>query len=339
MAAELARGVPGRARLAGAGATAAKILGMTAPAATTRDVRQQGNLQVLAWPALDGHDAEIMVTTRPGGASAGPYASLNLSLSVGDEPGAVLENRRRVAAALGADLGDFVFARQVHGARAQIVSAADRGRGARGRGDAIPDADALVTGDPGTVLAILVGDCVPVVLLDPAARVLACVHAGWRGTVGRVTAAALAEMATLGARPQDVLAGIGPAIAPDRYQVGEEVAEQVSQAFDGDTASLLRPDGSGRWLLDLWEANRRSLIEAGVPEHQIHLAAVPTGPATSPADPGASPADAVTSPDGLFFSDRTARPCGRFALVARLAPPGIAPSGGKDRPRQHEEGA
>src|SRR5450631_3540253 len=231
MAAELARGVPGRARLAGAGATAAKILGMTAPAATTRDVRQQGNLQVLAWPALDGHDAEIMVTTRPGGASAGPYASLNLSLSVGDEPGAVLENRRRVAAALGADLGDFVFARQVHGARAQIVSAADRGRGARGRGDAIPDADALVTGDPGTVLAILVGDCVPVVLLDPAARVLACVHAGWRGTVGRVTAAALAEMATLGARPQNVLAGIGPAIAADRYQVGQEVAEQVSRAF------------------------------------------------------------------------------------------------------------
>jgi YfiH family protein len=305
---------------------------MTAPAATICEVRMQGNLQVLAWPALDGLDAEILVTTRPGGVSAGPYASLNLSLSVADEPGAVLENRRLVAAALGTDPADFVFARQVHGARAQIVSAADRGRGARGHGDAIPDADALVTGDPGTVLAILVGDCVPVVLLDPAARVLACVHAGWRGTVGRVTAAALAAMATLGARPQNVLAGIGPAIAPARYQVGQEVADQVSRAFPGDPASLLRPDGSGRWLLDLWEANRRSLIEAGVPEHQIHLAAVPTGPATSPADPG-------TSPAGLFFSDRAARPCGRFALVARLAPPGIAPAGSKDRPRQPEEGA
>jgi polyphenol oxidase len=311
---------------------------MTAPAATTCEVRQQGNLQVLAWPALDGLDADIMVTSRPGGASAGPYASLNLSLSVGDEPGAVLENRRRLAVALGADLGDFVFARQVHGARAQIVSAADRGRGARSLDDAIPDADALVTGDPGTVLAILVGDCVPVVLLDPAARVLACVHAGWRGTVGRVAAAALAAMATLGARPQNVLAGIGPAIAPGRYQVGQEVAEQVSQAFAGDTVRLLRPDGSGRWLLDLWEANRRSLIEAGVPDHQIHLAAAPTGPATSPADPGASPADTATSPDGLFFSDRTARPCGRFALVARLAPSGIKPRGAKDS-RQPEEGA
>jgi len=272
MAAELARGVPGRARLAGAGATAAKILGMTAPAATTRDVRQQGNLQVLAWPALDGHDAEIMVTTRPGGASAGPYASLNLSLSVGDEPGAVLENRRRVAAALGADLGDFVFARQVHGARAQIVSAADRGRGARGCGDAIPDADALVTGDPGTVLAILVGDCVPVVLLDPAARVLACVHAGWRGTVAGVTGTALHAMQALGARPERIQAAIGPAVAADRYQVGPEVAAAAERFFGGNTGGIMHPaansSGPGRWLFDLPAANRRVIRESGVPDAQ-----------------------------------------------------------------------
>jgi YfiH family protein len=337
---------------------------MTAPAATTCEVRQQGDLEVLTWPRLDGLDAQVMVTTRQGGVSPGPYASLNLSLSVGDEPGAVLENRRRVAAALGVGLDDFVFARQVHGARAQVVSARDRGRGARSLGDAVPDTDALVTQDLGTVLAILVGDCVPVILLDPAARVLACVHAGWRGTVGRVTAAALAAMATLGARPQDVLAGIGPAIAPDRYQVGEEVAEQVSQAFDGDTASLLRPDGSGRWLLDLWEANRRSLIEAGVPDHQVQLAAVPTGPGASPADPGIRPASPDAgpagpaglgtgeaapdtapagsaapdgAPDGLFFSDRTARPCGRFALVARLTRSGPQHSGPQhSRLRQRE---
>jgi YfiH family protein len=286
---------------------------MTAPAATACELRQQGDLEVLAWPQLDGLDAEVVVTTTRGGVSSGPYTSLNLSFSVGDDAASVLANRRRVAAAVGADLADFVFARQVHGARAQVVGAGDRGAGALSLDGAIPDADALVTSDPGTVLAILVGDCVPVVLLDPVARVLACVHAGWRGTVSGATAAALAAMATLGAERRRVLAGLGPAIASDRYQVGDEVAEQVSRAFDGAPASLLRPDGPGKWLLDLWEANRRGLNEAGVPDHQIHVAAMPTGPAP-----------------GLFFSDRTARPCGRFALVARLTPADPSP---------HEEGA
>jgi YfiH family protein len=294
---------------------------MTAPPATTCELRQQGRLQVLTWPALDQPapaqparpratratpGVEVMVTTRNGGVSAGPYATLNLSFSVGDDPAAVLENRRRVATALGADLADFVFARQVHGGQAQVVSAAERGRGTLDVEDAIGPVDALVTRDPGTVLAILVGDCVPIVLYDPAAHVLAAVHAGWRGTVAGVSRAALAAMATLGSRPADVLAGIGPAIAPDRYQVGDDVRAAIVASLGDEAASVLRPDGTGRWLLDLWSANRKILTRAGVPDGQIHVAAVPTGPG----QPGAGA--------GLFFSDRTARPCGRFALVARL---------------------
>jgi hypothetical protein len=314
---------------------------MTAPPATTCELRQQGGLRVLTWPALDhparrsaadghpgaaeGHPstaegqpgaappaargAEVMVTTRQGGVSTGPYGTLNLSFSVGDDPGAVRENRQRVAAALGADLADFVFARQVHGGQAQVVSAADRGRGTLGVEDAIGQADALVTSDPGTVLAILVGDCVPIVLYDPVAHVLAGVHAGWRGTVAGVSRAALAAMATLGSRPADVLAGIGPAIAPDRYQVGDDVRAGIVAGLGDEAASVLRPDGTGRWLLDLWSANRKMLVRAGVPDSQIHVAAVPTGPAGEGGD---------TADSGLFFSDRTARPCGRFALVARL---------------------
>jgi YfiH family protein len=301
---------------------------MTAPPATTCELRDQGGLRVLAWPVLDqparrgpagdqpSRGAEVMVTTRHGGVSTGPYATLNLSFSVGDDPGAVLENRQRVAAALGADLDDFVFARQVHGGQAQVVSAADRGRGTRGIEDAIADVDALVTCDPGTVLAILVGDCVPIVLYDPVAHVLAAVHAGWRGTVAGVSQAALAAMATLGSRPADVLAGIGPAIAPDRYQVGEDVRAGIEAGLGGEAASVLRPDGTGRWLLDLWSANRKILARAGVRDSQIHVAAVPTGP-----DPGGA---GDTARDGLFFSDRTARPCGRFALVARLTGGGPA---------------
>jgi YfiH family protein len=272
---------------------------MTTQADTGYELRQRGDLRVLAWPVFDEFGVDVMVTSRHGGVSAGAYATLNLSFAVGDRLENVLENRRRAAAALGADLSDFVFGTQVHGAVARVVTRADRGRGAAAPGGTAGDADALITTDPGTVLAVLVADCVPIVLYDPRAHVLACVHAGWRGTVARVAEAAVGAMADLGARPEHVIAGIGPAIAPDRYQVGEEVAGAARDCF-GERASLvLRPDDAGRWLFDLWGANRLILTEAGV--QRIHLAAVPTG------------AD--------FFSDRAARPCGRFAAIARLREP------------------
>jgi polyphenol oxidase len=281
---------------------------MTAPApATAAGLQQRAGLPVLTWPAFGPLPADAIVTTRHGGVSAGGYATLNLSFAVGDEAANVRENRRRAAAAFGSDPGAFVFADQVHGATARIVSAADRGRGTADRADAIERADALVTADPGTVLAILVADCVPIVLYDPAAHVLACVHAGWRGTVAGVAPAALAAMATIGARPRDVIAGIGPSIAPGSYQVGGEVADAVRDAFGHEATALLRPDAAGgltspgRWLLDLPGANRYALRAAGVPDGQIHVAATPTGPGP-----------------GLFFSHRAERPCGRFALAARL---------------------
>jgi purine-nucleoside/S-methyl-5'-thioadenosine phosphorylase / adenosine deaminase len=273
-------------------------------AAITAELRKRADLDILAWPVFDDYPVDVMVTTRHGGASTdghGDFATLNLSFAVGDDPAHVLANRRRVAGACHAGLSDFVFARQVHGRATAIVSRADRGRGAERPDGALPDADALVTCDPGTVLAILVADCVPIVLYDPAAHVVACVHAGWRGTVARVTQAALAAMSALGSRPGDVIAGIGPAIAPDRYRVGEQVASAARQAFGAGTPGVLQEDGPGSWLFDLWEANRLALSQAGVAPERIHVAGFPTGP-----DPG------------LFFSHRARQPSGRFALVARL---------------------
>src|SRR6266404_3782957 len=213
------------------------------PAAPSR-LRAAGPLGLLIWPALEASGAVAAVTSRSGGVSSGPYATLNLSLSVGDDPAHVLENRRRLAAALGANPGDFVFARQVHGAGVRIVGPADRGSGAFTLVDAVPDTDALVTTSPDVVLAILTADCVPIVLHDPVAGVLACVHAGWRGTVSGVTAAALAAMQGLGTRPADVTAGIGPAIGADRYQVGPAVHEAVTRSFGPAAAEFIRPDPS-----------------------------------------------------------------------------------------------
>jgi len=299
------------------------------PVSPTR-IRAAGALGLLTWPALEGSGADVAVTARSGGVSSGPYATLNLSLTVGDDPVNVLENRRRVAAALDARLDDFVFARQVHGPGVRIVGAADRGRGVSSLDDAVPDADALVTRDPGVVLAILAADCVPVVLHDPVAGVLACVHAGWRGTVARVCAAAVAAMESLGSRRSDVIAGVGPAAAPSRYQVGADVYQAVTRVFGPAATAFIRPDSAPEhWLLDLWAANHFVLRDAGVPEAQIHVTGLPTGPIdlsapARPADP-VNPVGTVIATDstdlsrhGYFFSDRAARPCGRLALIARL---------------------
>jgi hypothetical protein len=178
--------------------------------------------------------------------------------------------------------------------------------------------------------------------------VLACVHAGWRGTVAGVTAAAVAAMRDLGARPSDLVAGLGPAIAGPRYQVGPDVHQAVTRSFGPAASAFIRPDPAtpDRWLLDLWAANRHALRESGVPAPQIPPTpgtTFPTGPtpqthtttfpadSTSPVHPSttanptstndpSSPADPVSPGD--FFSDRAARPCGRLALVARLRAPG-----------------
>ena len=277
----------------------------TSPSSTV--FRAAGDLRLLTWPALDASGAGAAVTARAGGVSSGPYESLNLSLSVGDDPGCVLENRHRLATAFGAAPGDFVFARQVHGAGVRVVTEADRGSGAFRLDDAVDDTDALVTTSPAVVLAILTADCVPIVLHDPVAGVLACVHAGWRGTVAGVTAATLAVMQGLGTRPSNVVAGIGPAVGADRYQVGPDVHQAVTRSFGPAAAQFIHPDPSapGRWRLNLRAANRHALRQAGVPGARIHATDIPTGPVP-----------------GHFFSDRAARPCGRLALAARLRPGG-----------------
>ncbi len=275
-----------------------------APAAPATTVRPQGELTVLAWPALDAFPVDVFVTTRAGGVSSGPYESLNLGLHVGDDPAAVIENRRRVAAAVGVGLDDLVFCRQTHGRVVVTAHGADRGRGARDEDTAIPGADALVTVEVDLPIVVLMADCVPVVLYDPVAHVVACVHAGWRGTVARVIDAAIGSMVARGAAPARIIAGVGPAIAGAAYQVGPEVQAAALDCFGGDGRGIVEPDltdpDGDRWRFDLWAANARILREAGVPAAQIHVTDQATG-ATSP-----------------FFSDRAQRPCGRFGLVACL---------------------
>jgi purine-nucleoside/S-methyl-5'-thioadenosine phosphorylase / adenosine deaminase len=277
-------------------------LGAVPDAPPPYEIGTAGSLPVLRWPALAATGVvDALVTTRWGGVSTGPYEGLNLGLHVGDDAHAVLVNRGLAAAAVGLRLDDLVFCKQSHGRSVAQVGTADRGRGGRSDHEAIADTDALVTTDSDVGLVVMVADCVPIVMVDPEARVLACVHAGWRGTTQRVTEAAVDHMVKLGAEPGRLLVGIGPAIPADRYQVGEDVLAAAREGFGAQADRLVRPDGTGRWQFDLWAANRVVLHEAGVPEGNVHLADVPTG-------------------TGDFFSDRAFRPCGRFAAIARLVP-------------------
>ncbi len=256
---------------------------------------------LLHWEEAASFGAHVAITTRHGGVSRPPYDTLNLGLHVGDRPEDVATNRDRAARAFGVDPATMVFARQVHGTVATLVGPVDRGRGSATEDDAVPATDILVTTAADVTLVILVADCVPIALVDPAARVLSVVHAGWRGTAAGAVPAAVLAMERRGARPERLRAFLGPAVAPDRYQVGSEVRDGVMRAVHPDALDpgVLRPDGPGHWLVDLVAANRQQLLRSGL--RAAHIV-----------DCG------VTTSDETLFSDRAERPCGRFGLLARL---------------------
>jgi hypothetical protein len=188
-----------------------------------------------------------LVTTRAGGASAGPYASFNLGAHVGDDPGAVARNRARLREALPAEP---VWLEQVHGAT--VIDA--------GAAPPLPRADAAVARARHVVCAVLTADCVPVLLAARGGEAVAIAHAGWRGLAAGVIEAAVARMAV---DPANLVAWLGPAIGPRAYEVGAEVRD----AFVRDppaAASAFAPRGDGRFLADLFALTRRRLDAAGV---------------------------------------------------------------------------
>ena len=215
-------------------------------------------MQTLQFPALASiPDLRHAVTTRDGGFSTGEFASLNLAFHVGDEADTVKGNRRALADELGYDAAKLVAAQQVHGAHCAVVGADDAGRGALDGESALPATDALVTRESGVPLLILVADCAPIVLVEPRARVLALVHAGWRGARAGVAANAVRAMQSLGAQTEEILAGIGPCLCARNLEVGAEVAD----LFEDKT--VLEPCGEKFWL-DLRALVQRDLNSAGV---------------------------------------------------------------------------
>jgi purine-nucleoside/S-methyl-5'-thioadenosine phosphorylase / adenosine deaminase len=230
-------------------------------------------------------------TTRLGGVSIGPYHSLNLSRSVGDDPEAVSTNRGRLGALLEMAPRALVEAEQVHGNRAAVVASG---------GPPIPGMDALVTNRAGLWLAIYAADCVPVLLVDAETPGVAAVHAGWRGTAAGIVPETIARMRTaFGTDPERCTATLGPAIGGCCYEVDLPVARAMEQAPWWPEAA--RATGPERWHLDLRTAIRRQLIDAGVPA--VRIASVPLCTSCRP---------------DLFYSYRRDGVTGRMAACISL---------------------
>lgn len=181
---------------------------------------------------------------RDGGVSVGPWASLNMSLSTGDDPARVLENRRRAAAALGAAGEALVIARQVHGTTCVV---AEQPWGP----DAAPEADAIVSAVPGIVLGVTSADCAPVLLADPDAGVIGAAHAGWRGALDGILDSVVGTMTALGADPARTVAVVGPCIARASYEVGSEFRERFLAEDPASEAFFIEPRRGGRPRFDL----------------------------------------------------------------------------------------
>lgn len=217
------------------------------------------------------------VTARLGGSSSGCFASLNPAMHTDDDPLMVIENRQRIAEMLGLDLKQFVTAQQVHGDRIYVVQESDRGRGACDYATAVPETDGLITDRQGIALMMFFADCVPVMLVDPVRRAIGICHAGWRGTVAQIPLRTVQRMTeAFGSRPADILAAIAPSIGPCCYEIDEAVERQVRMAFGEKADRLLKKQSNQKWLLDLWQANEISLLEAGVPEMNIQASGICT---------------------------------------------------------------
>jgi hypothetical protein len=194
-------------------------------------------------PLLTGAGVRHGFFTRQGGVSQGLYASLNTGVGSSDDPAAVTENRRRIAAHMGGGPDDLAACYQIHSALARVADGPWNGER--------PEGDATVTATPGVICAVLTADCAPVLLADPDASVVAAAHAGWKGALGGIIHSTVAAMQALGADPRRTVAVVGPCIAQVSYEVGADFQERFEHHDPGSDRFFIAGDTSGKRRFDL----------------------------------------------------------------------------------------
>ncbi len=204
-------------------------------------------------------------STRLGGVSMEHLSSMNLSFSRGDERENVITNHNRFAKALGYNPNNLVFSDQVHDVKIYVVDEKDKGKGFSVESD-INNIDGLVTNVSNIPLITFYADCVPLYFYDKVNKVVGLAHSGWKGTVNNIAAHMIKTMEdNYGSNPKDIVTAIGPSICMDCYEVSEDVAEQFQAAYNEEQLKVILLDkGNGKYQLNLHEACKYNLINAGI---------------------------------------------------------------------------
>lgn len=206
-------------------------------------------------------------STRAGGVSAFPSDALNLAYFKGDEKENVAENRRRFLKAIGAEEATIITARQTHSTERCFIESMEQARGVQ------PDCDAMTSKLTNALLAIQTADCLPVLIADTKSGAMAAIHAGWRGTAGRITERTVADLIQVhGANPRNCIAALGPTACSECYEVGEEVIERYKKEFGYWRNLLIDFKEGGKAHLDIRAANIQQLAFCGFTDDRIHVA-------------------------------------------------------------------
>lgn len=211
-------------------------------------------------------------TTRSGGVSNGTYASFNMGNFSDDDPVNIYENRRILSRMFYMEMNRFIIPHQTHGTRVLPIDESFLALDHAAAIETMYGVDATITRQKELFLCVTTADCVPIILYDKKTGVIAAIHAGWRGTVGRIVEKTIEEMnRRYGSSPAGILAGIGPGISQVYYEVGSEVvAAFIREGFDlSDEAIAFRKNASAKYHLDLKEINRRELLRWGIAEANI----------------------------------------------------------------------
>ncbi|MBR3011122.1 MAG: peptidoglycan editing factor PgeF [Prevotella sp.] len=216
-------------------------------------------------------------STRHGGYSQGHYAAFNINNYCGDDPAAIQKNREALCHLLGIEDKRLLMPHQVHRAEVAYINTSFLDLTPEEQKGKLEGIDAVMTNVPGVCIGVSTADCIPILLYDQQKRVVAAVHAGWRGTVQRIAKKAVEVMkATYGSSPSDLLAQIGPGISLKSFEVGQEVYDAfAAEGFSMEPISCLMPSSQGvgngeKWHIDLPACNCQQLLEAGLRSEQIH---------------------------------------------------------------------
>ncbi len=216
-------------------------------------------------------------TARAGGCSTGTYASFSLSCFAGDSEDCVRKNREQLCNVIGIDVRSLYVPHQTHGTELLLVENDFVTAPAKQQVQMLYGKDALLSSQKGVCIAVSTADCVPILLYAKNKQVIGAVHAGWRGTCGRILQRSVQTMVShYGCSSKEIHAVIGPSISKDAFEVGNEVYEAFhANGFEMDAIASRHPD-TGKHHIDLWEANRLQLLQLGVPAEQIQLTGVCT---------------------------------------------------------------